>query len=143
VDFPVSDEAERFFRSGQSFLQRYLPFWLANLVDRFLIGLIPLAAVLIPMFRLLPPLYRWRVRSRIYRWYGELMFIENEMRARLSDDVLQDHRRRLENMAATVDGLTAPLAYADQLYLLRQHIAFVREKLYAMSDTPRPPATAQ
>jgi TRAP transporter TAXI family solute receptor len=143
VDFPVSDEAERFFRSGQSFLQRYLPFWLASLVDRFLIGLIPLAAVLIPLFRLLPPLYRWRVRSRIYRWYGELMFIENEMRARLTDDVLQDHRRRLENMAATVDGLTAPLAYADQLYLLRQHIAFVRQKLDAMSDTTPPSGAMQ
>jgi hypothetical protein len=86
------------------------------------------------MFRLLPPLYRWRVRSRIYRWYGELMFIENETRTRLSDDMLQDHRQRLENMAATVDSLTAPLAYADQLYLLRQHIAFVRQKLDAMSD---------
>jgi len=143
IDFPVSDTAERFFRSGQSLLQRHLPFWLASLVDRFLVGLIPLAAVLIPMFRLLPPLYRWRVRSRIYRWYGELMFIENETRTRPSDDVLQDHRRRLGNMAVTVDSLTAPLAYADQLYLLRQHIAFVRQKLDAMSDTPQPPGAAQ
>lgn len=143
-DFPISPEARRFFRSGQSFLQRYLPFWLANLVDRFLISLIPLAAVLIPVFRLVPPLYRWRVRSRIYRWYGELMFIENETRAHLSEGTARDFGRRLDAIAATVDSLTSPLAYADQLYSLRQHIEFVRRRL-AMSvsanGTPPPEAS--
>jgi TRAP-type uncharacterized transport system substrate-binding protein len=127
--FPVSSDARRFFRSGRPFLQRYLPFWLANLMDRMLVAIIPLVAVLFPLFRIVPPLYRWRVRSRIYRWYGELMFIENEIRTRHTPGEIKSYRDRLETIERTVNGIEPPLAYADQLYALRLHIEFVRAKL--------------
>jgi TRAP-type uncharacterized transport system substrate-binding protein len=128
-DFPLSDEAARYFASGKPFLQRYLPFWLANLVDRMIVAMIPLVAVVFPLVRVVPPLYRWRVRSRIYRWYGELMFIENETRTRLTAGEVRDYNARLDAIEHTVDQLSPPLAYANQLYLLRQHIDFVRGKL--------------
>ncbi|MBI1394893.1 MAG: C4-dicarboxylate ABC transporter substrate-binding protein [Betaproteobacteria bacterium] len=128
-DFPISPDAERYYKSGRPLLQRYLPFWLANLIDRMIVFLIPLVAVLFPLSRLLPPLYRWRVRSRIYRWYGELMFIENETRRSITAGEHRDFTDRLDAIERTVNDLHPPLAYADQLYLLRQHIDFVRAKL--------------
>lgn len=128
-DFPLSDQATRFFERGTPFLQRYLPFWLANLADRLVVILIPVLAIVFPLARLLPPLYAWRMRRRIYRWYGELMFIENEMRRQLTKGETRDFRERLEWIEREVNELHTPVAFANQLYLLRQHIDFVQHKL--------------
>ena len=80
-DFPISTDAERYYRSGAQFLYKQLPFWLASLVDRLLVILLPLLVLIVPATRIVPPLYRWRVRSRIYRWYGSLMALERDMLA--------------------------------------------------------------
>ena len=81
TDFPLPDEAERYYKSGQlPFLHRMLPFWLATLIDRTLVLIIPLIAILIPLTRIVPGLYSWRVRSKVYRWYGELAFLEAQLR---------------------------------------------------------------
>ena len=81
VDFPLSDQAQRFYQSGIPFLYRYLPFWLANLVERLWVLVLPLVAIVLPLMKLVPPLYAWRIRSRVYRWYGELKFLEQEVAA--------------------------------------------------------------
>jgi TRAP-type uncharacterized transport system substrate-binding protein len=128
-DFPLSEQAERYFERGRPFLQRYLPFWLANLVDRAIVVLIPAFAIVFPLVRMLPPLYAWRMRRRIYRWYGELMFIENEMRRTLTKGETRDFADRLNWIEQEVNELHTPLAYANQLYSLRQHIEFVQQKL--------------
>ena len=78
-DFPISADAERYYKSGAQFLYRHLPFWLASLVDRMLVVLLPLAVLIVPAMRIVPALYSWRVRSRIYRWYGALISIERAM----------------------------------------------------------------
>lgn len=129
LDFPIATDAPRLYASGRPFLQRYLPFWLANLADRALVFLIPALAILFPLVRMLPPLYAWRMRSRIYRWYGELMFIENEMRRTLTSGETRDFRERLDWIEGEVNEITTPLSYANQLYSLRQHIDFVQHKL--------------
>src|SRR3954454_5264400 len=77
-EFPLAKDAERFYRTGPPLLQRYLPFWLANLIDRMWVALFSIVAVLIPLSRLVPPLYRFRIRSRIFRWYRNLRQIEND-----------------------------------------------------------------
>jgi hypothetical protein len=79
-DFPISPDAERYYKSGEQFLYKRLPFWLASLVDRLLVVVLPLLVIIVPATRLAPAIYRWRIRSRIYRWYGALMAIEREMR---------------------------------------------------------------
>lgn len=127
--FPVSPGAQRFHQSGPPFLQRYLPFWLANLVDRLLVMAVPIIAILLPLTRIVTPLYKWRVRSRIYRWYGELMFIENETRSAMTAGEQRDFEKRLDAIERVVNQQHPPLAYADQLYALRQHIEFVRRRL--------------
>lgn len=128
-DFPLSDDARRYYTSGRPLLQRYLPFWVANLADRMLVFVIPFVAIVFPLLRVLPPIYAWHVRRRIYRWYGELMFIENEMRRTLTEGETQDFGDRLDWIEREVNELHPPLAFANQLYLLRQHIDFVQERL--------------
>jgi TRAP transporter TAXI family solute receptor len=126
-EYPLAKEAQRFYQSGPPLLQRYLPFSLANLVDRMWVALFSIVAVLIPLSRLLPPLYEFRVRSRIFRWYRNLRQIESS---------LEDKEASREELLATLDKLehrafavTVPLSYADELYALRQHIALVRARL--------------
>ena len=144
TDFPLSDSAHRYYTSGRPFLQRYLPFWAANLVDRMLVFLIPALAIVFPLVRVLPPLYAWNVRRRIYRWYGELMFIENEMRRTLTHGETRDFGERLDWIEQEVNELDTPLSFANQVYLLRQHIDFVQHKLGQVTgsapagDLPRP-----
>ena len=128
-DFPISREAERYYKSGEQFLYKRLPFWLASLIDRLLVLLLPLLVVIVPATRLAPTIYRWRVRSRIYRWYGALMAIERELRNPNDKDERDKIRSRLDEMALAVREIRTPPSFADQLYALRDHIAAVRERL--------------
>lgn len=129
-DFPISDDAARYYKSGKGFLYRVLPFWLASLVDRLLVLVVPIVVVLIPGARLIPSLYAWRVKSRIYRWYGALIAIE---RSALDETASADERAaslaKLAEIEGAVNRLKMPLAYADQFYVLREHIGFVRARL--------------
>jgi TRAP transporter TAXI family solute receptor len=129
LEFPIADAAQRFFDFGPSFLQRYLPFWAANLIDRLKIMLLPLIALVYPLFKVIPPTYDWRMRSRINRWYKRLQSIEHSVEANVTRDEL---RRRLEEVDAIdrkVRLLTMPIAYGDSLYSLREHIATLRDEL--------------
>ncbi|SIT42832.1 conserved hypothetical protein [Paraburkholderia ribeironis] len=128
-DFPISDDAARYYKSGKSFLYRTLPFWIASLADRLLVVVVPLIVLLVPALRIVPGLYAWRVKSRIYRWYGALIAIE---RSALSEHSAQERASLIERLDAiedSVNGLKMPLAYADQFYVLREHIGFVRRRL--------------
>jgi hypothetical protein len=131
-EIPISEEARRYYTSGSPFLYKRLPFWLASLVDRILIVVVPLLIVVVPLSRLIAPLYRWRVRSRIYRWYGSLMKIEREMREELTEIQLTSIGHQLAEIEASVNSLQPPLAFADQLYVLREHIALVRAQFNAI-----------
>lgn len=133
MEIPLADEAARFYRDGRPLLQRYLPFWLANLVDRMWVVLAAIVAVLIPLSRLVPPLYQFRVRSRVFRWYAQLREIEEDVAE------LGPHRERpgevarligrLDELDARVERIAVPLSHAEELYALRSHIALVRRRL--------------
>ncbi|MCW5621513.1 MAG: ABC transporter substrate-binding protein [Burkholderiales bacterium] len=131
TEVSLSPEAVRFYESGPPFLQRYLPYWAANFLDRLLVMLLPAIAVLIPASRLLPALYRWRVRSRIYRWYGKLKEIELELEQRRTQEELHRILARLDDIEEAVNHLDTPLAYSDGLYMFRQHIDLVRQRTHA------------
>jgi ABC-type amino acid transport substrate-binding protein len=128
-DFPISTDAERYYKSGGQFLYKRLPFWLASLVDRVLVVVLPLLVIVVPATRAAPALYRWRVRSRIYRWYGALMAIEREMTLARTDDDRHAVARKLDDIQRAVDEIKTPLSFADQLYVLRDHVAMVRRRL--------------
>jgi hypothetical protein len=128
-DFPVSAEAERYYKSGEQFLYKRLPFWLASLLDRLLVVVLPLLVVIVPATRIAPALYRWRVRSRIYRWYGALMSIEREMRGEHTPEQRNRVRARLDEIARAVREIKTPPSFGDQLYVLRDHVAAVKRRL--------------
>ncbi|HEY5764072.1 MAG TPA: TAXI family TRAP transporter solute-binding subunit [Rhodocyclaceae bacterium] len=139
-DLPVHPAAKRYFEYGPPFLQRYLPFWLAVLADRLLIALLPIVALAIPLFRIAPAIYAWRKRSRIYRWYGELKFLEADIHENFSADRLDAYLEDLERIEELANRRRVPLAFSNELYTLREHIQLVRREL--MQRAERAGATA-
>ncbi len=127
-EYRVSEDARRYYSSGKSFLYRSLPFWVASLADRALVVLVPIVVLLIPGLKLVPKLYSWRIRSRIYRWYGKLIAIERSLLAQPAPGDKDEILRRLDDIEAEVNKMRMPLAYADQFYVLRDHINFVRDR---------------
>jgi TRAP-type uncharacterized transport system substrate-binding protein len=138
----LSPEAARYYRSGPPFLQRYLPYWAANLTDRLLVLLVPALAVLFPAMRVLPALYRWRVSSRIYRWYAKLKEIELELDERRTQAELQAILARLDDIEDAVNQIDTPLAYSEHLYVFRQHIDLVRQRTQLRIGKQAAPAGA-
>ncbi len=131
---PLAKEAQRFYATGTPVLQRYLPFWLANLIDRMWPVLVTIVAALIPLSRMLPPLYQFRVRKRIFRWYAQLREVEDAIDKRPAAELLQD----LGVIEERVGNVSVPLSYADELYSLRSHIQMVRRRLRGADVLPTP-----
>ncbi|HYA19646.1 MAG TPA: TAXI family TRAP transporter solute-binding subunit [Burkholderiales bacterium] len=128
-EYRISDEALRYYKSGKSFLYRYLPFWAASLADRTILVLVPVIVLLIPTLRLVPILYGWRIKTRIFRRYGELMALERAALAQTTPEERKELLNRLEEFENKVITTKMPGSYADQLYVLRSHINFVRTRL--------------
>jgi TRAP-type uncharacterized transport system substrate-binding protein len=128
---PIEAEAARYYKSGDmNIAYRYLPFWLASLVNRALVVLVPIVVVVIPGLRYLPSLYRWRVDSRIYRRYAQLMAVEREsIEDPLSEEQHTALLHRLTEIERALISHKIPGSHAEQAYILRQHINFVRERL--------------
>ncbi len=127
-EYPISDDAERYYKSGKSFFYRTLPFWLASLVDRTMVIVLPIVLLLIPGVKLVPLLYGWRIRSRIYKWYGALIALERGVITHTPEEQVQ-MLKQLDDIEASVNRMKMPLAFADQFYVLREHIGFVRSRL--------------
>ena len=124
-ELPIAKEAERAIKTGPPLLQRYLNFWVANLIDRMWLVLSIIIALLLPLSRIVPPLYTFRVRSRIFRWYGQLRDIELRIDGKNNHALLQE----LKELERRAEKVTVPLSYTDELYSLRSNIHLVRKKL--------------
>ncbi|MEO8544788.1 MAG: TAXI family TRAP transporter solute-binding subunit [Burkholderiaceae bacterium] len=127
AEFPLAKEAERTIRNGVPLLQRYLPFQLANLLERMWLSLGIILALLLPLSRIVPPLYEFRIRSRVFRWYAQLRDIED--RVGDGNDAMPDLLLELDQLEARVGKVVIPLSHADELYALRNHIDLIRQKL--------------
>ena len=131
LDFPLSNGAKRYYTSGPTFLRRYLPFWLANFLNRMKIMMLPLLALLLPLVKLLPPFYQWRVRSRIFRWYDLLMEIDSEILHGDIDSKRDEFMSRLDWIEQEVSKISVPRGFSRELYDMRIHIEMLRGKLIA------------
>ena len=131
VDIPVSPYADQHKHFGPSFLYRYLPFWLATFVERAVIVIVPLIVVLVPLLNLLPQFLRWRVRSRIYRWYGELALLERDVASRTGTLPVEKWSADLDRIEQSVAGIHTPTGFASEAYTLREHIGLVRRAVMA------------
>jgi hypothetical protein len=125
----ISSEANRFYKSGKSFLYRSLHFRLASFVNRIVVVFVPMLVLLLPVLRLIPAIYRWRFRSRIFRWYRALLMIEQDLITQLAPEKRKALVERLDNIEEAVNRMKVPASFADQFYGLRGHITFVRARL--------------
>jgi TRAP transporter TAXI family solute receptor len=128
VEFPPNAVARHFLKHGPSFFQEYLGFWITSLIDRVKIMLVPLIVLLIPLVKMAPPVYRWRIRSRIYRWYALLREIDQALRTGGGDE-LQEFGKKLDGMERELEEVTVPLSYMEEFYHLRMHIDLVKRRL--------------
>ena len=128
-EFPLSAEATRYYKSGPPFLQRYLSYWAAVLVDRLWITLLPVLALLVPLGRIIPAVWRWRARSRIYRWYARLKEVELNLDENSPPEKLSELLQQLDQIENAVNRINTPLAYTDNLYAFRQNVNLVRQRV--------------
>jgi TRAP transporter TAXI family solute receptor len=128
VDLPLNQDAARYIVSGPSFLYRWLPYGWAVLLDRLKILIVPFLALMIPLFRIAPPLYNWRIRSKIYRWYSAVREIDLTVQKNetVDADVMLARLMELEREVASV---SVPLSYTGELYNLRLHIDLLQQEL--------------
>jgi TRAP-type uncharacterized transport system substrate-binding protein len=132
-DFPVSEEAQRFFKSGGSFLYDYLPFWAATFIDRMFLILIPLGVILIPLIGISPWIYTLRNRSKYYRWYRELRDLEEALTECGQPENIKDCTARLDRIEDAVSRIQVSVAFYDEVFILKGHIQMVREKLVRLN----------
>lgn len=131
VDLPVSADADRHHRFGPSLLHRYLPFFVATYVERLIVLLVPLLVVIVPLVNFLPQLLRWRVRSRIYRWYGELALLERDVGSRTGPLPIEQWLADLDRIEQAAARIKTPVSFASEAYTLREHIELVRHAVMA------------
>ncbi len=134
-DFPLADQAERFYKTGRPVLLDYLPFWAAVLLDRMVKILLPVLAVVFPLIRILPWFYSWRNRSKIFRLYGELKFLEVEITRSGKPEDAADYSARLDRIENAAKKITVPTNYYGEIYTLREHIELVRRKIFELPKT--------
>ncbi len=147
TEIPVAAEAAKFYKDGPPFLQRYMSFWLANFFDRMWVLVLGLGALILPLSKVVPPLYVWRIRSRVYRWYGQLRTVEQALEDAQSlgaqrMEIYAAQLVRLNEIEEMVNQISIPLSFADGLYGLRSHINFVRERVLGLLSEAAPVAPA-
>lgn len=137
--FPLNNGAKTFYQSGAPFWLRYLPFWIATIIQRFVYLVIPLFALLFPILRSIPRFFKWRIRTRIYQRYGELKFLEGRIRDHAGQATYQDYLQQLDNIEDRVSRMRIPLDLTDYVYSLRGHIQFVRDRLERLNRMEKAP----
>ncbi len=130
TDFPLADEAQRYYKDGRPFLQRYLPYWAANALQRLLLILIPLLAIAVPVLKTIPDLLAFKDKNRLYRRYGILLRMERDLRTRqLTAQEIREASAQLDQVELDISQMKFPLDFSDRLYTLRQHVDYVRAQL--------------
>lgn len=131
LSLPILDEAEYYYSKGLPILQRYLPFRIASLADRYIILAIPLLVLLFPLIKAIGPIYQWRIRARIYRWYKYLREIDEQLYKGNLDNDIAAEIERLEKLEDELAQVEVPLSYSNELYELHMHLRYMIERLHA------------
>lgn len=136
-EFEMSEDAERYYKAGPSVLRRNLPFWLATFIERMVVVAVPLAGAIIPMLKIGPAIYKWRIRRRLFYWYGRLKALEASVTADRTNENLDVYLGEVNRINEAVETIPVPAAYADQYYTLRAAIELVQQKLTARATISR------
>lgn len=123
-EVPLQADAARFYERGVSFLQTYLPFWVAIAVERLWVLAIPLVTLLLPLARIAPPIYTWQIERQLWNIYNKVRKVDEESAKGLS----MQTAAKLDALDKEAAELKLPDSYADRIYELRRHIAWLRER---------------
>jgi TRAP transporter TAXI family solute receptor len=129
TDFPLSSQAANFYKNGLPFIDKYLPFWAATFVNRSLVVILPLLAILIPLTKIIPVFYNWLVRRKLFRCYGELRYLDTQAREPLDDEERKEMLAKLNEIEDRARVLRLPVSFSQYAYELRAHIELVRARL--------------
>lgn len=134
-EFEMDPDALRYYRSGPTFWKRILPYWIANMVERAIVFLVPLLTLLIPLAKVVPAIYKWRFRQRLLHWYSRLKEVEEEVadleRGPANVAAATEIHGKLDHIDDSVGRLPVPIQFAEQFYNLRNHLDLVRQRLQA------------
>ncbi len=140
-EFELGSDVERYYKTGASFLKRYLPFWLATFLERMLVLAVPVAGLAFPLAKGLPRLYRWRIKRRLFYWYSRLKVLEARVAADPSGTGLETQRREIEHIDRAVSVIPVPLTFSEEYYSLRSAIDLVRQRVLAHATRVHPNLT--
>ncbi len=131
--FPLSIQAENYYREGLPFLDKYLPFWMSAFVSRVLVLLLPLLALIIPIIKTIPRIYTWLVNRKIMGFYGELHFLEMQIEGNLEEQMIRKYGDELNTIDRKVNMMQLPISFSQHVYELKGNIDLVRSKLDRLS----------
>ena len=138
TDFPLAEEAQRYYRDGRPLLQRWLPYWAANALQRWLLVLVPLLAIAIPVVKVIPALFDFKERNRLFQHYAALLSLEHTLRQTgLSPAQISSASARLDTIERAVKKMKFSLDFSDRVYTLRQHVDYVRGQLERLERLAR------
>jgi uncharacterized protein len=132
TEIPMDEDAARYYKNGLPFLQRYLPFWLAVFLERMTVMIIPIATILLPLFKVVPMVYQWRIKQRMLYWYDQLKKLERQIRNDRSPGRIEGYKAEIHRIEDAVSVIPMPLAFSDQLYTLRSAVDLVRQRISAL-----------
>jgi uncharacterized protein len=125
----ASDEAIKYNTYGDTWLEKIFPYWIASNIDRLKILLIPLLTLLIPLSKGFFPLYRWSIRSKIYKWYEEIQKIDLLVES-ANHEELQTNLQKITKLKKEIKKETkVPLSYMGEYYDLIMHLELIISKI--------------
>ncbi|MGD9805123.1 MAG: TAXI family TRAP transporter solute-binding subunit [Hyphomicrobiaceae bacterium] len=137
----LAPDVERYYKAGPSFLKRFLPFWLATMLERMLVLAVPVAGLIIPMARLLPLIYKWRIKRRLLYWYARLKALESQLLADPQGGALSFQRSEIERIDSAISNIPVPLGFSEEYYNLRRAVDLVRQRILAHATFIHPNLT--
>jgi uncharacterized protein len=133
-EFPIPDDARRIYKSGATFFQRVLPFWVATLVDRAFVLILPLIGIILPLIKFVPIIYNWRMKRRLLHWYRELKNLENSLPKTAAPDLIHEKEHELAHIEDGVQRITVPIHLSADFYDLRNHVEFVKRRIQMLKE---------
>jgi uncharacterized protein len=131
VEFSSSTQAREVLRNGLPWLESNLGVFWAQWVYRLLLIGLPLALAAFVLSKIIPGYLRWLMESAINRWYGELKYIENDLKASSKPGGLEmaRYRGQLRDINEQVSRFEAPRSFMQRMYVLKKHVQFVQTQL--------------
>lgn len=129
TEAPLSEEASFFYQKGTPILMKYLPFWMAEFLERMFFLLLPFAAFAYPVIKSIPTYRTNLAKKQINSIYKELDKFEQQTIQTFDPNRRGEYIEVLNEMERRVlSSKAAKLATAD-CYSLRNNIEFIRNAL--------------